>query len=239
MQTQPTKTLRHAQPLEFARIADLKCHAAKCYREACQMAHASVVAAAETGRLFLEIKNQVDHGEWLPWLESAGIPRRTASDWIKVSHAVSQMGSAAHFTSIRQALKSLPPKPAKAEAQIPILTTAEKELIETDKWKAEAIRFQEQSKADREAREELERVAEHFKKKSNHEAGYAEDRSIIAGERERTRQKEIRVGEVEDENRELKRENFGLRSLVKKKDRRIAELEGTLLSQKENAWMEG
>ena len=217
MQTQPTKTLRHAQPIEFVLIADLKDHAAQCYRKACQMAHASVVAAAETGRLFLEIKNKVDHGEWLPWLESAGIPRRTASDWIKVSHAVSQMGSAAHFTSIRQALKSLPPKPAKAEAQIPVLTTAEKKLIETDKWKAEAIRFQEQSKADREAREELEKVAEHFQKRSNHEAGYADDRSIIAGERERTRQKAIRVGELEDENRELTRENFGLRSLVRRR----------------------
>ena len=64
-----------------------------------------------------------------------------------------------------EAIKSLPPKPAKAEANIPVLTTAEKKLIETDKWKAEAIRFQEQSKADREAREESERVADSFSEK--------------------------------------------------------------------------
>ena len=97
MQNKPTKDHRHPQK----GLEELKREAVSAYRETHQLARDTVASAWETGKLLTEIKSRLNHGEWLPWLKSAGIPQRTASDWMRIS----QISSAANLTSIRAALK--------------------------------------------------------------------------------------------------------------------------------------
>ena len=97
MQNKPTKDHRHHQE----GLEELKREAVSAYRETHQLARDTVASAWETGKLLTEIKSRLNHGEWLPWLESAGIPQRTANDWMRIS----QISSAANLTSIRAALK--------------------------------------------------------------------------------------------------------------------------------------
>ena len=75
MQNKPTKDHRHHQK----DLEELKREAVSAYRETHQLARDTVTSAWETGKLLTEIKSRLNHGEWLPWLKSAGIPQRTAS----------------------------------------------------------------------------------------------------------------------------------------------------------------
>jgi hypothetical protein len=46
----------------------------------------SLQHAIAAGELLLEAKDQLKHGQWLPWLESCGISERTAQRYIRLVH---------------------------------------------------------------------------------------------------------------------------------------------------------
>ncbi|WP_274626553.1 hypothetical protein [Arvimicrobium flavum] len=78
-------------------------------------ANAGIVAAhrrtAEqalvAGRLLIEAKEACRHGEWLPFLDRAGIAERTARNYMTLADSGLEIGSAADLGSIRAALAFL------------------------------------------------------------------------------------------------------------------------------------
>jgi hypothetical protein len=62
-------------------------------RERAKAEHAAVAASMRTslghafaaGDLLIEAKLQLNHGQWLPWLDSCGIPERTAQRYIRLA----------------------------------------------------------------------------------------------------------------------------------------------------------
>lgn len=237
MQTQLTIPPRQSQPIEFTRIEDLKKLAVGYYESTIKLARSSVQGAWETGKLLAKIKVRLSHGEWEPWLESAGIPSQTASKWMRLF----QIPLGRDFDSISSALRwqrSQKALKAKSEAQIPGLTKSDKQLVELDQLKDESTRLKEELSTERDHREEAEQVATHFEKRSKAEEGYAKDRSVIAAERQRTRQSKITIGELQDTVKDLMRENTGLKRYVKRLQARISGLENALDSERKRE-MEG
>jgi hypothetical protein len=76
----------------------------------------AVECAIRAGERLAEAKDRITHGEWLPWLEANYTESaRTAQDYMRLAahqDALQQIrSSAAHFNSVREALKALaPPK---------------------------------------------------------------------------------------------------------------------------------
>jgi hypothetical protein len=62
-------------------------------RERAKAEHAAVAAAMKTslshafavGEILVEAKQELNHGQWLPWLESCGIPERSAQRYIRLA----------------------------------------------------------------------------------------------------------------------------------------------------------
>ena len=67
----------------------------------------TVTEAWDIGRGLQSLKDIMNHGEWLPYLESIDMPQKTANDYMRLA----QISSAANLgPSIRQTLAALPPK---------------------------------------------------------------------------------------------------------------------------------
>ena len=47
----------------------------------------AVVAARRLGRRLAIMKGRLQHGEWLPYLQSIGLPARTAQDYMRIAKA--------------------------------------------------------------------------------------------------------------------------------------------------------
>jgi hypothetical protein len=70
--------------------------------------------AIAVGEKLIEAKSLVRHGEWGPWLESAGLPHRTASTYMRLAR---ESGHVADLPTVRQAIAALTrPQPASAES---------------------------------------------------------------------------------------------------------------------------
>jgi hypothetical protein len=97
----------------------------------------SLARAMAAGDLLIEAKAIVDHGQWLPWLEQIGLPRRTASHYMRLSRhrdtVESEMGNVAHL-SVRAAVEALtPPEPEIEPTAAPSTpTTTPQKLPATD-----------------------------------------------------------------------------------------------------------
>ena len=85
--------------------------------------------AIEAGRLLIDARERVKHGDWLPWLRSLGFAPRTAQAYMQLAKSTPLMTGAnaqrvAHL-SIRGALAALNPE-AKALKGFPVLTEKRK-----------------------------------------------------------------------------------------------------------------
>ena len=112
----------------------LQAQAVLAFTEFHQLARRTVEQAWECGRLLTELKETMEHGTWLPWLEENDISRRTASHFMRLHHAYPQMGKLGVFGSVDAALKALPkPSNPEGDANEPKpLTAQEKWLVERD-----------------------------------------------------------------------------------------------------------
>ena len=72
-------------------LADLAARAATKHTQS----HRSWLDCAQ---LLLQAREVAKHGEWLPFIKAAGIPRRTASRMLDFARADIQMGHVAHLT---------------------------------------------------------------------------------------------------------------------------------------------
>ena len=61
----------------------------------------AVVAARRLGRRLAIMKGRLQHGEWLPYLQSIGLPARTAQDYMRIAKSA----GSAYLTTIEGSLK--------------------------------------------------------------------------------------------------------------------------------------
>jgi hypothetical protein len=71
---------------------------------------AGMTHAVEVGRLLIEAKDQLEHGEWLPWLKDhCDLTERLAQKYMRVAREVDRLGTAntprVADLSFRQALQ--------------------------------------------------------------------------------------------------------------------------------------
>jgi hypothetical protein len=57
------------------------------------------------GKVLNKVREEADHGEWLPWLRAEGLPQRTANDWMRV--ATLDESELADFANLTEALAHL------------------------------------------------------------------------------------------------------------------------------------
>ena len=98
----------------------------------------TVELAWTAGRALTDIKSRLGHGQWLDWLETEGVSRRTASRYLSLAKI--QMGQNGPFETIDSALQSLPSKAPKKRNPEPEEPSSEEVLeieVETDRVRAE------------------------------------------------------------------------------------------------------
>ena len=91
----------------------------RAHRDARQYVACATERALEAGDLLIEVKAQLPHGRWLPWLKQhcPDISRRTAQNYMRVAARIpSEIRSAALLPSIRSAL-SLIAEPTKLDRE--------------------------------------------------------------------------------------------------------------------------
>lgn len=91
------------------------------HREAKEHAARAIERAIEAGDLLNEVKRQLGHGQWLPWLAQhcPDISVRTAQQYMQIARSLpAQMRSAAHL-SIREVLRQLEAPPTDDEESPP------------------------------------------------------------------------------------------------------------------------
>jgi hypothetical protein len=81
-------------------------------RQELEATRTSLVQAVEhaitAGELLIEAKQQVKHGEWLPWLtENCEISERTAQAYMKLARAPLEKRNALRFSPLRDALAAI------------------------------------------------------------------------------------------------------------------------------------
>ena len=86
------------------------------YGEAMTLARRSVETAWKCGQALIQAKTTIDHGQWLPWLDQAGINRKTAARWMSLPRLYPQMSQVETFASVDAALEQ-PKQVARAERE--------------------------------------------------------------------------------------------------------------------------
>ena len=77
----------------------------------------TLVDAWDIGRGLRAVKDEMQHGEWMPFLAENGIESRTAQRFMALGEGI-QIRQLVAFASVDEALKSLPPKPPKEEPAV-------------------------------------------------------------------------------------------------------------------------
>ncbi len=80
-------------------------------------------SAVAAGEALLEARAQLRHGEWLPWLEAVGIPRRTASRYTRLASEWATLAHLPDEATVTEALDVLAGK--RAQKRKPRWTDAE------------------------------------------------------------------------------------------------------------------
>ena len=141
---------------------------------------------------------------------------------MQIADAYPNAPSTAHLPGgIEGALKSLTaPQPVESapesESEPKPLTTAEKKLIELDQAKQEALEAKREAAETREELDTERKVSAALETEVQTANGKPQVRAEIVGAREEIRQLKYKIWERENEITELRRENKGLRALLKK-----------------------
>jgi hypothetical protein len=69
--------------------------------------HTSIEKATAAGRLLIEAKAEVVHGQWLPWLKSVGISTRTAQQYMQLARVPADKYETVSHLGIKAALAEI------------------------------------------------------------------------------------------------------------------------------------
>jgi hypothetical protein len=72
----------------------------------------SVEKAIEVGKLLLEAKAEVKHGEWLPWLATTGISARTAQRYMQLASLPAEKSDTVAHLGVKAALAEIARRPS-------------------------------------------------------------------------------------------------------------------------------
>lgn len=97
------KVDKDGKPLVRPKLDVLKDRFRHLWSEALNLSRRSVEQAHDAGTVLVEIKAEMKHGEWLPWLESEGVEQRTASRLMKLASV--EIGQIVRFDTVQAALE--------------------------------------------------------------------------------------------------------------------------------------
>ena len=220
MKTVVTAPAAHA----IGSTKQLQAQAVQAFTEFLQLARRTVEQAWECGRLLTELKEVMEHGAWLPWLEKNKISQRTAHRLMQLhlEYQISQLGE---FGSVDAALKAIP-KPQKEEEpesdEPKPLTAHEKWLLERDDLVKENRELKVELQDVTRKADELKEAADHLESELKVDEGYARGRDVLEERQEKIRQLNHRIHDLQEENGSLLRENKHLKRQLKQRNRAIA-----------------
>ena len=200
-------------------LATIRAEAVERVRSFEKLARRTVREAWYAGQALQRVKDTSVHGAWMPWLKSEGVSLDMQKR-CRAIYAGHQIGDLRQFASVAAALRALPKPEPKSEPDLPTdkpaeLTPAEKRLVERDKLVEQAKAAEERAQAAEQAGREAHQMAEHFEAEAKVAGGFQRGRDVIEERQAEIRQLKHRIYELEAENGELKRENHGLRRVVK------------------------
>ena len=201
----------------------LQAQAVLAFTEFRQFARRTVEQAWECGRLLTELKEVMEHGAWLPWLEKNEISWNIAKRLMRL-HREYQIVQVALFDSVDAALKVIP-KPQKEEEESDKprpLTAHGKWLVERDELVKENHQLKEELQETTRKTDELKEAADHLESELKVDEGYARGRDVLEERQEKIRQLRHRIHDLEQENGSLLRENQALKMKLRKRDRQLA-----------------
>ena len=208
-------------------IKQLKAAAILSFAEFAQLARRSVEQAWKAGTALRAVKDGVDHGEWLPWLEENDIHRSMAGRLIRLSNEF-EIAQVAQFASVEEAYKAIPkalPPAPDPEAPAP-LRASEKHLIERDKLTKQAREAEARAQSAEQTVEKQAqaiRLHEEAEAKPKPKKGKAKGQDVLGELQEDNRAKDVIIEELTAENKSLLTENRSLKRALKKRDRELAD----------------
>lgn len=204
----------------------LQAQAVLAFTEYGQFARRAVTKAWECGKLFTDLKEVMEHGEWIPWLEANKISRRTASHFMRLHHSYPQMGKVVAFESVDTAIKAIPrpPQPETDKTDEPKeLTAHEKWLVERDELLKENRVLKVELQESEQKAAEREQLVEHYESELKVEEGFAKGRDVLESRQDEIRRLKHRIYELEGENGSLLKENQHLKRQLKRRERELAQ----------------
>lgn len=88
-------------------LTDLADRVKSADRAAADAARVTIEQSLEAGRLLLQAKAQCPHGQWLPFLERAGLGAQRAQRWMRLAGAGLEMHHVTYLGGIRATLEFL------------------------------------------------------------------------------------------------------------------------------------
>src|SRR5690242_671326 len=80
-------------------LADIAARINEAHDRASTSARSTIEAAMEAGRLLIQAKDQIDHGDWLPWLKAnTSVSERTAQVYMKLARDLPKSAVTADLT---------------------------------------------------------------------------------------------------------------------------------------------
>ena len=102
-----------------------------------QCEKSAVLSALRLGQFLIVKKGRLEHGRWLPWLESTGISSSSAADYMRIARQIASAGNLG--SSIRETLRTLP-APATAKPKSPTTIAVRVVAPATAKPKSVAVK---------------------------------------------------------------------------------------------------
>ena len=198
----------------------------------------TVKLAWYTGGLFWELKDRMEHGEWMPFLEEHDLPHTTVSQYMRLYDNLTEE-QIEEFGTTRDALKAI--RRAKQEADdsseeaVPVETKPER-LSKEDQLRQQIQTLETGVKVEREAREEVEEKLKEVEEQNKHlltgervKEGYQAGLSVLEERQNEIRQQKVTIKDLREKLNESRKDLTSYRKWatneLKKKDKRIHDLE--------------
>ena len=208
-----------AQAMEVQEIASLSLDEQVKYwdRQTLEGVRQTVEGAWNCGRVLIAKKGELDHGEWLPWLETVDFERRRASTYMQIADAYPNGTPGSHLPGgIRGVLRALTasraveagPQPvdtSEADAEPKPLTTAEKKLVELDQAKGEALEAKREVVETREELKTERKITAALETEVRTLGGKPQVRAEVVGLRQEILQLKNKIREGESEVADMRR----------------------------------
>jgi len=194
-----------------------------------QVSRHRVEVAWRWGEAIYNLREGLEHGDFLDYLHARGIAKSTAYRAIELFSAFPQISQIGKFATLTEARKAIP-KPQKetgiegAEEALPKLTAAEKRLMERDALVEQAKQAEERAGEAEQKVKEQAAIIEHYENGEKVSEGFQQGRSVIENKQAEVSQLKKKIGDLQRDLKEAKRENSFLKRKLKEKDKQIEAL---------------